>query len=1032
MNVVKRTWLLLAWTVISSLLLQASGAPYDSLNDLYDTNYDYEFGDNQVREEVFITKTPQFVSQPLQLGVNEGQTVRLPCLVDRLEGFVLLWRKNNRIIAVGHQILDKSDPRVTVEDKENGNNLVIANAKHTDEAEYICSVSTYRKTEISHNVQVRVKPVITTSPQEHVTLQEGDSTTLSCHILSGRPIPQLKWRHCEGGQLPSGEKETLNDVIKFDSVTRDDSGCYVCEADNSFTETPVTSKVTLVVEHVPSVHIEKSEDFTEEITVTCHVESQPTALVTWFKDEEVVEDEEGKVIINTRGRENTLKIVDLVEKDFGNYTCVAENKLGQMQDSVLVTGDMLDATIDESDSMYTKESQIQLTPSHKLEKEDYKDKMNIMKRPYRGSFSKIDTLGKVTTLEELSAVDGIGQESQIDKFEGKILYYPNIQSNLISYPDSPIKHDDELNQFKHESGEKETELHMHEYSAESETELQDKGKKHEEIRKGKVYFARTPSVYTLPVKKTEEFSIDSSKPRNAREFLQLLRISQHHYDLPGDDDDMNRFDFSGLNEEVIMNLLRSTHAYDSNLQNEGEKDIKTTSEHEEGNKIDSTKFDEKHEKKATEDVTLEETKAEDDNNFATSNKNIQNKNIIDKKDRQDTESLSRSITEKQMPTHVNGRYLDEQELRIKATGAEDQKTTDNQYTSGNTAVLRGHHSYKKSLGSLNASDIYLTADKPQDNGQSLKQRDSRILKMDNEEKDSNKSLKPADRYKIRNEKTKVEIEEVGSGEVPTDYEESHYKMSDDKNYKASSASTGRYLQPIDDNHTDLNEIKKDIHMEDNERNIKLLRGHHAFKTKLGEQIEQIHHDSNIKVSENNLEEKVRDINDKPQEHDDENNPVNEETMYPKEIMNIEKMYFKQKSTGNIPKHPVLSLEKEMKRHQDNVMPESELTNENELSTNPVVVDANKVDPQDRNEAHSFVDKEPVRKLDDEKNDMDVSIPLLTVHSYRQTLKHNENLQNKDAKKEREKSKENKPRYGPHPFRGIMPRIFFNLRDIAKP
>ena len=37
------------------------------MNDLYDTNYEYEFGDIQAREEVLITKTPQFLSEPLEL-----------------------------------------------------------------------------------------------------------------------------------------------------------------------------------------------------------------------------------------------------------------------------------------------------------------------------------------------------------------------------------------------------------------------------------------------------------------------------------------------------------------------------------------------------------------------------------------------------------------------------------------------------------------------------------------------------------------------------------------------------------------------------------------------------------------------------------------------------------------------------------------------------------------------------------------------------------------------------------------------------
>ena len=37
------------------------------MNDLYDTNYEYEFGENQAREEVFITQTPAFLSQPLDM-----------------------------------------------------------------------------------------------------------------------------------------------------------------------------------------------------------------------------------------------------------------------------------------------------------------------------------------------------------------------------------------------------------------------------------------------------------------------------------------------------------------------------------------------------------------------------------------------------------------------------------------------------------------------------------------------------------------------------------------------------------------------------------------------------------------------------------------------------------------------------------------------------------------------------------------------------------------------------------------------------
>ena len=75
--------------------------------------------------------TPRFLSTPQTLLVNEGETIRLPCKVDRLEGFVMLWKKNNNIITVGDQIIDKS---VRLEKSENGNSIVMGPATIEDEA----------------------------------------------------------------------------------------------------------------------------------------------------------------------------------------------------------------------------------------------------------------------------------------------------------------------------------------------------------------------------------------------------------------------------------------------------------------------------------------------------------------------------------------------------------------------------------------------------------------------------------------------------------------------------------------------------------------------------------------------------------------------------------------------------------------------------------------------------------------------------------------------------------------------------------
>ena len=90
-----------------------TGQPYSYAgDDLYDyetagEDLKYNTSDNVKEKQVIVMSTPQFTSTSETLTVNEGDTLRLPCLVDRLEGFVLLWKKDKEIITVADQIIDK-------------------------------------------------------------------------------------------------------------------------------------------------------------------------------------------------------------------------------------------------------------------------------------------------------------------------------------------------------------------------------------------------------------------------------------------------------------------------------------------------------------------------------------------------------------------------------------------------------------------------------------------------------------------------------------------------------------------------------------------------------------------------------------------------------------------------------------------------------------------------------------------------------------------------------------------------------------
>jgi len=238
---------------LSALLSISIGQPYT----VYDTNYEYEMGDTQTREEILITETPEILSLPQHMVVRRGETVRLPCMVDRLEGFVLLWRKDDNIVSVGSQVLDSSGG-ISVEESDNGATLVLSGVNGDISGEYVCSVSTYIKTEVRHTVTTRMEPVITT--QGEVRVREGEDARLACQLQEGSPIPTLRWRKCEGETYLDGTKDVVETVLVLLSVSRHDSGCYVCVADG---ENPVTSETMLIVEH--SLDITDSEQKEKEV-----------------------------------------------------------------------------------------------------------------------------------------------------------------------------------------------------------------------------------------------------------------------------------------------------------------------------------------------------------------------------------------------------------------------------------------------------------------------------------------------------------------------------------------------------------------------------------------------------------------------------------------------------------------------------------------------------------------------------------------------------------------------------------------------
>ena len=104
---------------------------------------------------------PKIVSDPVKLDVDNGMTIRLPCVVDKLpEGVQIIWSKMDSMsttIAIGTIVVDPEyRDRATVSVDERGSTLQIGIAQSEDAGKYKCSVAVRGdQPQLKHDVRIR-------------------------------------------------------------------------------------------------------------------------------------------------------------------------------------------------------------------------------------------------------------------------------------------------------------------------------------------------------------------------------------------------------------------------------------------------------------------------------------------------------------------------------------------------------------------------------------------------------------------------------------------------------------------------------------------------------------------------------------------------------------------------------------------------------------------------------------------------------------------------------------------------------------
>lgn len=320
----------------------------DYLEDYNEDNYDDENSEENKESET--DRTPKFISSSKNFIVNEGDAIKLPCLVDNLENFLIMWKKGTKIVTLGDKPYENDDKRIQVENVwkeinitsksgdeatergkvQVGNTLVIRLSEEKDAGEYACQVSSAKFSELKHTVRIIVQPRIEPIPASRlVTVKAGDAAELSCKVTRGDPEPEVFWKR-KDKSLPSGKASLPGTSITFPTTNRHHSGLYTCYADNKWRE-PASATIELDVQHAPEIEqqvmlVENQGE--TELRLICTVHASPMATVEWFKNNQLMIVKNN--VISQRGNRHTLLLMGASKEDVtGKFECKAQNDLGR-------------------------------------------------------------------------------------------------------------------------------------------------------------------------------------------------------------------------------------------------------------------------------------------------------------------------------------------------------------------------------------------------------------------------------------------------------------------------------------------------------------------------------------------------------------------------------------------------------------------------------------------------------------------------------------------------------------------------------
>ncbi|XP_035824079.1 limbic system-associated membrane protein isoform X4 [Aplysia californica] len=317
---------------------------------------------------------PKFDRPMVNVTVKEKNTAILPCSVNFLGSHEVVWTDQFSTLLTyqDRRIID--DERLSVERPYTRDwNLHIRDVRYSDQGIYNCQINTTPVKIKTINLVVLVPAKIL----EHLsstdtTVREGDTVTLICNV-TGTPHPEVTWYRKHGRGEEKQKVGVNGEVLIIHNVTRYCGGDYECVAFNGVP--PAVSKIVEVfVEFAPEIYLpnkkmrqEKGKDTILECTVTAF----PHAVTLWQKDGVQITTSTLKYRVEVYDEDAnqltlSLRVFNIEESDFGAYTCVSSNTLGEDQETMYLSEHVRATVTTKKPSTSTQNLYIPATSHQKL------------------------------------------------------------------------------------------------------------------------------------------------------------------------------------------------------------------------------------------------------------------------------------------------------------------------------------------------------------------------------------------------------------------------------------------------------------------------------------------------------------------------------------------------------------------------------------------------------------------------------------------------------------------------------------------